>query len=326
MRRMIGICAAIVCVAGSAFCDQATEAKAAAERYLATIRKGNTVEIFQLLPKSYQKDVNDIVSLFGKKMDAEVWKVSTDLLGEVAKTAQAQKKLLAEVMAAEGDKKPTPEQLQKAEEQITTSCIALEGLSEVSLDSLKKGDTISLLKNQKIAKVSVSALPEDFDLSKYKISGAKQTEKGVTITISRGKDQTEDIPMVLVDSVWVPTDLADSWNGAIKSAKESISEAQLITPEMKKKILTIAPTLKLGITQMRQAKNKDQLQMGMMGLMMPIMMTFGSDKDDEKEEEKIKAVAPDAKTTKTETTKKMGPISVKTEVKTVTVPIAPKKK
>ena len=61
------------------------------------MREGDVAAFLQLLPESYQKDINDVVSLFGYRMDAEVWETMRNLFVGLTEAAKIQKQLLIKI-------------------------------------------------------------------------------------------------------------------------------------------------------------------------------------------------------------------------------------
>ena len=67
------------------------------------LEEKNPKLIWNMLPASYQSDINELVQEFAKNMDAQLWTAGVEFLGETGKLLEAQKGLLAK-MGAESDR------------------------------------------------------------------------------------------------------------------------------------------------------------------------------------------------------------------------------
>lgn len=112
-----------------------------------------------------------------------------------------------------------------------------------------------------------------WDFFQYKVTRARQTDEGVVVTITDRKNSSLEVPMVLVDSAWVVADCAKEWKEGIVSAKKEIADWN-ISPVIYRKIMTSAPALQFGISQMRSAKSRGQLEMAQIGFAAQVCLLF----------------------------------------------------
>ena len=96
--------------------------------------------LWEMLPASYQSDINGVAQEFAKNMDAELWNAGVGLLKEVGALLDAQKELLAK-MSAESDPNTNPEEAKQAMEVLAK---VIKKFAESELGSLDKMKSIDL--------------------------------------------------------------------------------------------------------------------------------------------------------------------------------------
>ena len=104
------------------------------------LEEKNPKLLWDMLPASYQSDINELVQEFAKNMDAQLWTAGVEFLSETGKLLEAQKGLLAK-MGAESD--PTMNG-KEAEQGMEMFAKAIKKLVDSDLGSLNKMKSIDL--------------------------------------------------------------------------------------------------------------------------------------------------------------------------------------
>lgn len=103
--------------------------------------------LWDMLPASYQKDLNGLVQSFAKEMDAELWDAGAALLGNVGELLRTKKDLVAEALSgmAEQFGSPTPDvPITEMASGLEIAGSLLEKLAKSDLGSMSKMKTIDL--------------------------------------------------------------------------------------------------------------------------------------------------------------------------------------
>lgn len=242
-------------------------AEVAAKTYIAAMEKGNVAEVYSLLPKSYQKDVVDVVQAFGNTMDADIWKEARSVFAALADIGIAKPAIVAQMA---GDKLAPDVNTAEAVEQ---SALALKGLSEkLSLDLLKSGDMTKILSMSEFNQLGGAAKVVGEGFSGAKVSGVKEGEAGVVnMTFTEKDGEADDVQFVQVENVWLPKDMADGWKEGVAEAKKGI-QAMSFDANKKQQIMGMMPMIKMGLQNAKNATSKEQLGQSMMMAFMPMMM------------------------------------------------------
>lgn len=242
-------------------------AEAAAKSYIAAMEKGNVAEVYTMLPKSFQKDVVDVVQAFGNTMDADIWKEATAVISALADIGVAKPAIVAQMA---GDKL-TPDA--NATEAVKSSALALKGLSEkLSLDLMKSGDMTKILSMNEFNQLGGAAKVVGDDFSGTTVTGAKEGEAGaVGLTFTEKDGGTEQVEFVQVENVWLPKDMADGWKEGVAEAKKGIQGLSFDAAK-KQQIMGMMPMIKMGLQNAKNSTTKEALSQSMMMSFMPIMM------------------------------------------------------
>jgi len=118
------------------------------------LEENNPKLIWEMLPASYQKDLNELVQTFAKEMDAELWDAGFELAGSIGELLRTKKDLVAgaisqigfddlDLISGEvtiGADGPTPELISGLE----TAGTLLEKLAKSDLGTMAKLKTIDL--------------------------------------------------------------------------------------------------------------------------------------------------------------------------------------
>jgi len=251
-------------------------AETAAVRYADSLESGRIVDLYSMMPASYQKDVANVVRTFGATMDADIWKEVQSLAGLLADVAVAKSDLLAsmaaESLAAEGTPRPAAE----IAPDIAKAAKAFKSLSgKLTLDTLKAGDVKALLAYPEFSAIGESSKSMNKDAIAGAVVGSKAAEDGSVVVTFKQKDgETEDVPFVAVDGTWVPKEMADGWKEGTDEMLKGIKEMKFDAAK-KQQFLSMMPMLKSGLESAKMATTKEQLQQSLMMSVFSAAMLMG---------------------------------------------------
>ena len=141
------------------------------------LEEKNPKLLWEMLPASYQSDINELVQEFAKNMDAQLWTAGVEFLAETGKLLEAQKGLLAK-MGAESD--PTMN-AKEAEQGMEMFAKAIKKLVDSDLGSLNKMKSIDLGKVTDTLGKDILNLAEETakltgDADPFKLEAMKQVK------------------------------------------------------------------------------------------------------------------------------------------------------
>ncbi len=252
------------------------------------LEKNQPQVVFQALPASYQADINSVVADAAKKMDAEIWNESRDLIKQVLKVAKSKKSLILETRMLAAN--PEKEELSKNWDQGIEMLEVILGSGFTELDELRKGDVEKLLadggpalmkqaKESKVNHPSYAEMKDGLDkLKSIKASVESQDGDVAKVKIEAEGEASEVVDFVRVEGKWIPKDMADAFALKITEARASIAKIDFTSEEgkaIKAKIMQQISMVKTMIAQAEAAKTSKELEGVMMGVMMGAMSMGG---------------------------------------------------
>ncbi len=255
-------------------------AKETVEFVFKQIRGKKLAPIVGLLPPKYLDDIDGIVHEFARNMDAEVWSKSVALLEKTFKVATVQRDGLAEMVAGLGMPMQT-EDVKKAIDVLAETWAMLKELGVTDLEKLK---TFS------VARFAAAGLPQIvaklwafadetqraqleagmavLATANVKVTGTEVDEKWgevVELEVSIA-GEGEKGKMVKVDGKWVPLEMAEDWDDAMREARAGIAEMSTELPKAKTEILGVLAQVEATVDQVE--KSGDLAPLMQLGAMM----------------------------------------------------------
>jgi hypothetical protein len=213
-------------------------------------------------------------------MDAEVWSKSVALLEKTFKVATVQRDGLAEMVAGLGMPMQT-EDVKKAIDVLAETWAMLKELGVTDLEKLK---TFS------VARFAAAGLPQIvaklwafadetqraqleagmavLATANVKVTGTEVDEKWgevVELEVSIA-GEGEKGKMVKVDGKWVPLEMAEDWDDAMREARAGIAEMSTELPKAKTEILGVLAQVEATVDQVE--KSGDLAPLMQLGAMM----------------------------------------------------------
>lgn len=272
MKRSLSFCLALLPVMAVLAATPAEKAaETAALRYADSLESGRIVDLYSMMPASYQKDVANVVRTFGSTMDADIWKEVQSLAGVLADVAIVKSDLVAE-MAAENAGRPAAE----IAPDVAKAAKAFKALAgKLTLDALKAGDVKSILALPEISAIGESSKSMNKDAVAGAVVASKAAEDGSVVVTFKQKDgEPEDVPFVAVDGTWVPKEMADGWKDGMAEMLKGIQGMKLDDAK-KQQFLSMMPMIKSGLESAKMATTKEQLQQSLMMSVFSAAMMMG---------------------------------------------------
>jgi len=268
---------------------------AAARALQADLEAGNLRAMWDALPPSYQRDVNDLIHTFAANMDADVWTAGTGLVRKVVRVLKEKKEFLlnqpalaqapvdATVMSQNWDP------LVSVLDAIATSDLAdLEKLKTLDVGAFLDGtgkkiaeQLAALAKaadDQKLTLTEFPAIPVEAmplaGIANAKFSTVQVQGDTATLRIEN-EGETEDQEVVRVDGKWLPKAMVDQWSEQMQAAKTALTTS--LPENLKKNKLQIVMPMQMVqgvLDQLLAAKTQaefDQVIQQVMQMFMPQM-------------------------------------------------------
>ena len=206
------------------------------------VEAGNLRVVWDAMPASYQKDVNDVVHAFAENMDTELWTKGTTILKKATQVLKTKKKFILAHPALDNPLVPKDQlegnwdNLVGVLEAVLASELAdLSKLKTIDLGAFLDGSGKKIVeKIMVLAKAAeASKLPvQDFPgLPVDAVAGLVDTKitackvDGDKATLSTERDgKVEQHEAVRIEGKWLPKAMVDEWSTSITKAKEALTK------------------------------------------------------------------------------------------------------
>lgn len=232
---------------------KATTPDAVVNEALSAVKDRKPAALYAMLPKSYQKDVQDIFTIITSNMDKEIFELGVQVIDTaVSAVDKHSDKLKAEMKGAPFKADEVFSSLKKIHK-------TLKDTKMLNYDDFKKFDLAKFLGQygdvlMKDGMASVKMMQQakglkDFEETlantKVKLVETKDNEATIEITAD-GK--TKKAKMTKVDGRWVPTPMAKDWQKDMGRSKKQLTMAmeqfKKNKPQIKKMLEMVLSTVK----------------------------------------------------------------------------------
>lgn len=192
------------------------------------LKTGELDKIYNMLPESYQKDVQALFAEAGK-IDAEMYNGVMALLPKAVQAIEKQKGEIDKQLGAMG---------MKVDTFLPALKLVVEALDKggiMKADGLAKADVPALLKATGAALMTLKTMPIPEEKDMTIEAGLKKLDSlKVTVIKTEGdkseleiefEGKKEKVAFVKVEGKWIPEELAKVWKPGIEMAKKQIAEA-----------------------------------------------------------------------------------------------------
>jgi hypothetical protein len=188
------------------------------------VADGHIVAMFDSLPPSYRKDVNEIVRLGAQKIDPNTWRAllgTIHQLGDVIVTRQRW------LLSSPRVKSLPPDQLGKIEGPLLSFAGALrdglnpEAMQLETLQTMEFGQWLA--ERDAVMAPHLAQLHRQGDAVGRQITVDSVRGASAIVTIA-GEGSSKKVTFTQIEGYWVPKTLADGWANSIASHRNEISQ------------------------------------------------------------------------------------------------------
>jgi hypothetical protein len=231
--------------------------------------------VWDFLPASYQQNVDELVHLFGRKMDPELWKRTMAVGRRIVKLCRKRKAAMLGSRAAEGLQTGDPQRLSADWDALLAVADTILNSDLADLDKVKTLDVRAFLKStggdvlKQLARFS-QLLPDDAlrgELEQFADLDVKVVSSGANAALLRlslrsAAGEPRDVSFVRVEGKWVPAGLAANWKANVAAVRKDLQEK--LRPDVlranKQKMLAILGGFEKELAAMEVAKTDAEFQ------------------------------------------------------------------
>ncbi len=188
------------------------------------VRNGHLIAMYDALPPSYRKDINEIAQLAAQKMNPATWQSLVGTAHEIGDVIVTKQRWFLSSPRVEA---LPPEQHDVVDKQLlTVAGLLRDGLNPeaMQLDKLKTADFPQWLseRNAAIAPYLSQLFKQYGGIAQRQIK--LESEKDGVAVIEIDQDGTKSkVSYTSVEGYWVPKTLADQWTDSVASWKEQLA-------------------------------------------------------------------------------------------------------
>jgi hypothetical protein len=259
-------------------------AEGAVKAVVEGLQQNKPVVLWDALPASYQKDVDELVHTAAGKVDPGLWNAVWDLFGKLVTVAKTKKDMiLKSPMMAESKKAVKMDELSKNWDVVVD---LLDTMAKCDLSKIEKAKTISMgdvlattgadfmAKAQKLSQVMPPEKMQDNPwvmLKTVKVTPVKTEGNTATLKIEGGGQPAEEFKFVKVEGKWIPMELEALWTREITKAKKQVAEMKKADPKETEQAVAMIKAFNNGLQTVIDSKTQEQFNVGISQLMGPIM-------------------------------------------------------
>ncbi len=199
------------------------------------LRDGHPEVVWDALPASYQRDLNELVHLAASRLNPEAWRWAQKIAGKSAQLAKAS----LHAAPSRYDFADADGSIELNMRTLETLAPLLDGISKCGLEPLERSKTVDLgdvLRTDGRTLVPaifniVGLLDGDFPealkrwLQQDSVSIQEIAGDSAFIEIESPQTNRTMTEFVRVEGKWIPRWLADEWESAMEAARKAIREA-----------------------------------------------------------------------------------------------------
>ncbi len=234
------------------------------------ITDGHLIAVYDALPPSYRKDVDDVVKLTASQLNQTSWQ---GLVGTAQRFGDVVINHQNWFLSSPRIQALPPKDFDAVEEQILPFADLMRvGLSPeaTNLDQLQ---TISfgqwLSERDQVIAPYLAQLVDRIGLSIGREITVKSEKDGVAVINVEQDGGARDIQLVSIDGYWVPKTIADDWTANIESLKGDITG----TTGMIDSLGLVVGAFNPALSPLANSQSSDQFHAAMDGLFSPTIQT-----------------------------------------------------
>lgn len=239
--------------------------------------------LWQALPPSYQKDINDLTHAFANKMDPEIWDAAFGLGLKAAEVLKDKKQYIfgSSMMDAAGDEREQIEGNWDAAVALMKDFFSSDVANLETLKTINWERFLSTTGAEIAARAatisSEKSDDEDYEdavalLRKTTVEMVSRDGDHATVKVTAPDEEPEEVSLTQVEGRWVPSDLADEWDEHMAEAREGIEEmtAEQIA-ESKAQAMGFFGMADAMLDQLAAVNSQEEFDEAMQGILGPFM-------------------------------------------------------
>lgn len=219
---------------------------AAVAALLRGVREKRPEAVWDFLPASYQQDVSELVHLFGRKMDPELWRRTMTVGRRIVALCRDRKAAILGSNAAEGIHTGDLRRLAADWDALLALAETILASELADLEKVKTLDVREFLKStggdvlRQLARFS-RLLPEDalqgeleqFADLEVKVLSSDADSARLRLSLRSAADASQELSFVKVEGQWVPAGLAANWKSNVAAVRKDLQDK--LRPEVLQK-------------------------------------------------------------------------------------------
>ena len=258
-------------------------AEAAAKAVVDGLLQNKPVVLWNALPASYQKDINEVVHTAVGKADPALWNAGWELFGKLVTLAKTKKDMVLKTPALADAKAP----VKAAELGRNWDAVVglLDTLAQSDLRNFEKAKTMDMgaffdktgaelmSKLQALSQLFPPDKMQDNPwvvLKTFKVAPVKAEGDTATVKVEFGGEPALEEQFVRIEGKWIPMKLAAFWNDAMSRTKKEIAEMPKADPKTNEQLLGVIKAANNALNTMIEAKTQEEFNMGLVQAMAPL--------------------------------------------------------
>lgn len=196
------------------------------------LQNGKLDPAWNMLPASYQADVETIIRDFSAKMDPEIWNASFGVLNKAIKVLETKADvILAMPVFQQAAATSSPEEVRKGWNGLVS---VLKTIAESDLSDLEKMKSanvstfVSTTGNKIVGQLKDLGQSSEVNpfakLSQVQVKLISHDDQSAVVEITRPDgEEPETVELTLVEEKWIPKTLAEGWAEQVTTAKEQLA-------------------------------------------------------------------------------------------------------
>ena len=242
-------------------------ADAAIKALIHGVAEGHPDAYWRFLPRSFQRDINNVVHEIAEQADRELWRQTTATFKKLASVASTQREFFVNSSLVEQDIVDR-EQLQanwvplvELVETLTTSELA----DQDKMKTIDGGKFLSgtgrelMLRFQSLGALTpeTSSALREFVESEVKLVS---TDGDAAVVRMQGPDgKPQEVAFVRIERKWIPKDLADGWTSIILQVHSTLENSiGKLSPEQSQQFLSTLANVNRMLDGLAAAKTQDE--------------------------------------------------------------------
>lgn len=269
--------------------ELATAASAPADTAEASMRQlvdgmkdGQLIVVWNALPASYQKDVNELVQTFGANMNPEAWGQVTSVLKSVQKLLVDKHEFIVNHPAVAGGNDPATtaqgvEQIAGLLNTIVENASDLEALKTFDGAQFANAAGSKIVEQvmalSKLAPGAAGGSASPFE--GVSIETVTSTDTTATLKMTRPDGSSETQDFVKHEGKWLPQDMVADWPQKMAEARGALQQLPDQAAQMKGQAMMLSGMVSGLLTPLQSAETQEQFNAAAGNLMASAGMFMG---------------------------------------------------